>query len=227
MAVRHHAICGVVVQTALDVLGHVLGIELVDIHHRAGSEASGRSIVEILLHIENTDTQLLKPCFVDKSFQHIAAYTVGLPRKHIAELPFCGIGHHTLKIHPLVCATGNGTVGIGVDDPDAILRRQLIAFLKLLFNADVFLVVAAVPTVENAWLFDFQLLAPLRLRRVLCRFSRQQRHPPSNDRFAVVDIQNQKQNTDTVSDTDTGTETVRARSRAHARAHARYHYGIP
>lgn len=32
--------------------------------------------VEILLHIENADAQLLKPCFVDKCLQHIAAYTV-------------------------------------------------------------------------------------------------------------------------------------------------------
>ena len=76
MAVRHHAVCGVVVQTALDVLGHVLGIKLIDIHHRAGGEAPGRSVVEILLHIENADAQLLKPCFVDKCLQHIAAYTV-------------------------------------------------------------------------------------------------------------------------------------------------------
>ena len=45
-------------------------------------------------------------------------------------------------------------------------------------------VVTAVPTVENARLFDFQLLAPLRLRRVLCRFSRQQRHP-----LLTIDLQ--------------------------------------
>ena len=55
---------------------------------------------------------------------------------------------------------------------------------ELLLYGNVLLVVTAVPTVENARLFDFQLLAPLRLRRVLCRFSRQQRHP-----LLTIDLQ--------------------------------------
>ena len=75
-------------------------------------------------------------------------------------------------------------VGIGVNDSDAILRRQLVALFELLLYGNVLLVVTAVPTVENARLFDFQLLAPLRLRRVLCRFSRQQRNP-----LLTIDLQ--------------------------------------
>ena len=55
---------------------------------------------------------------------------------------------------------------------------------QLLLYGNILLVVTAVPTVENARLFDFQLLAPLRLRRVLCRFSRQQRHP-----LLTIDLQ--------------------------------------
>ena len=184
MAVRHHAIRGVVIQAALDVLGHVLGIELVDIHHRTGGEASSRSIVEILLHIENANAQILKPSFVDQSLQHIAPHAVRLPRDYIAELPFCGVSHHALEVTALVGAAGNGAVGIGVNDPDAILRRQLVALFKLLLYGNILLVVTAVPPVENARLFDFQLLAPLRLRRVLCRFSRQQRHP-----LLTIDLQ--------------------------------------
>lgn len=206
--------------------GHVLGIELVDIHHRAGGEASSRSIVEILLHIENANAQILKPSFVDQSLQHIAPHAVRLPRDYIAELPFCSVSHHALEVTALVGAARNGAVGIGVNDPDAILRRQLVALFELLLYGNVLLVVAAVPAIENARLFDFQLLAPLRASPGALQVFSATAPPPSNDRFAVVDIQNQKQITDTVSDTDTGTETVRARSRAHARAHARYRYGM-
>ena len=51
MAVRHHAIRGVVIQAALDVLGHVLGIELVDIHHRPQRKATCGGVAKFLFGI--------------------------------------------------------------------------------------------------------------------------------------------------------------------------------
>ena len=102
VSICHHAVRGIIIQTAFDVFCHVFGVKLIDIHHRAGSKAACCGVVEIFFDVENADAKLLQLGFVDQSLQHITPHTVGFPCNHIAEFPFRRICHHALEIFPLI-----------------------------------------------------------------------------------------------------------------------------
>ena len=71
-----NAVRGIIIQAAFDVFGHVFGVKLIDIHHRAGSKAACCGVVEVFFDVENADTKLLQFGFVDQSLQHVAPHTV-------------------------------------------------------------------------------------------------------------------------------------------------------
>lgn len=71
-----HALLGIVHHAPHDILGHVLGVELVDVHHIAEGKAAGGGVVEILLGVEAADTHVSEPGVVHHSVQHIAPHAV-------------------------------------------------------------------------------------------------------------------------------------------------------
>ena len=75
-AVCDFALGRVVVKPALDVLGHVLGIELVDVHHGAEGEAAGRGVIEVLLGVKHPDSKVVQLSLVHHGLKHIAAHAV-------------------------------------------------------------------------------------------------------------------------------------------------------
>ena len=67
------ALAGIIHQAPGDVLGHVLAVELVDVHHAPECKAPGGGIIKIFLGVEDTDAQLVQPGFVHQGLQHIPA----------------------------------------------------------------------------------------------------------------------------------------------------------
>ena len=53
-----HALLGVVHHAPHNVLGHVLGVELVDVHHIAEGKAASGGVVEVLLGVETADSHV-------------------------------------------------------------------------------------------------------------------------------------------------------------------------
>ena len=111
----HLAGLGVVPHTAPDVLGHVLGVELIDVHHRAEGEAAGCGVPKLLLGIERPDAEQVQLCFVLKSLQHVPGDTVALVGDDDTELLLLRVPHHLLELRPLVRSAGEGLVRIHPD----------------------------------------------------------------------------------------------------------------
>ena len=75
-AIGELAVLGVVPQTTPNILGHVLAVKLVDVHHGAEGKPARSRIVKIFLRVENADAQLLEPRFVYHGLEHIPAHAV-------------------------------------------------------------------------------------------------------------------------------------------------------
>ena len=53
------AVDSIIVQPSFDVLRHVLAVELVYVHHGTESEATGSSVVEVLLRVKDPDSHVI------------------------------------------------------------------------------------------------------------------------------------------------------------------------
>ena len=67
----HLAGLGVVPHTAPDVLGHILGVELIHIHHGAEGEAPGRGGPELLFGIERLYAEHIQLRLILEGLQHV------------------------------------------------------------------------------------------------------------------------------------------------------------
>lgn len=132
-----------------DVLSHVLGIEVVDVHHIAEGKAAGGGVDEILLGVEATDAYIPEPGIVYHSVQHISAHAVRLSGYDILEFALCGIPHHALEIGTSVCLAGYGFIRIYPHNMEVVRICEFLALLNLLLNAGLPLVVGAVPGVND------------------------------------------------------------------------------
>ena len=144
------AVLGVVPQAASDILGHVLAVELVDVHHGAEGKAPRRRVVEVLLRVEDADAKLLEPRFIDHGLEHIPAHAVGLPGDDILKFPLLRVLHHLLEVWPPVSLAGDGPVCVDFIDWQAQCGGVGLCLTDLLFNAGVLLGVTAVPGVDDA-----------------------------------------------------------------------------
>lgn len=70
------AISGVVCHTTANVLGHVLGIKLVDVHHGTQSEPACGCVAEFLFCVEGADPIGFQPVLVAERIEHITCDTV-------------------------------------------------------------------------------------------------------------------------------------------------------
>lgn len=75
-AIGELTVLRVIPQTAPNILGHVLAVKLIDVHHGAEGEPARSRIVKIFLRVENADAQLLEPRFVYHGLEHIPAHAV-------------------------------------------------------------------------------------------------------------------------------------------------------
>ena len=138
-AVRH-ALVGVVVQTAGDVLCHVLAVKLVDIHHVPQCKTPGGSIVKIFLGVKHLYAVIVQLCLVDHGLQHIAPDAVGLPRHDGLKLPFFSIPHHLLETRPVIRLAADCPVLVCTNNAQSKRSRVLRTLCDLLLDADLSLV---------------------------------------------------------------------------------------
>ena len=138
-AVRH-ALVGVVVQTAGDVLCHVLAVKLVDIHHVPQCKTPGGSIVKIFLSVKHLYAVIVQLRLVDHGLQHIAPDAVGLPRHDGLKLSFFSIPHHLLETRPVIRLAADCPILVCTNNAQSKRSRVLRTLCDLLLDADLSLV---------------------------------------------------------------------------------------
>ena len=143
-----HGFAGIVHQPAPDVLGHVLRIELIDVHHRPEREPAGSGVTEVLLNIQAMDTLLQQRSIVDHGLQHVPTHAVGFPCDDVLEPVLLAVGHHSLEGWPVVRLPGHGCIGIDLRDRQPFPERILRAFLHLLLDGDIPLGVGRIPSID-------------------------------------------------------------------------------
>ena len=150
----HLAFVGVVHHATLDVLAHVLGIELIHVHHCPQRKAACGGVAEFLFGVQRLDSEQIKPGLILQSVQHIAGNTVALVGNDDLKLPLLCVPHHALEIRAPIGAARHGLIRIDSDDSDSVLCGEVAAFGDLLFDAFFFLVVGGIAGIDHADLFS-------------------------------------------------------------------------
>ena len=150
----HLAFVGVVHHATLDVLAHVLGIELIHVHHCPQRKAACGGVAKFLFGVQRLDSEQIKPGLILQSVQHIAGNTVALVGNDDLKLPLLCVPHHALEIRAPIGAARHGLIRIDSDDSDSVLCGEVAAFGDLLFDAFFFLVVGGIAGIDHADLFS-------------------------------------------------------------------------
>ena len=130
---------GVVIQSARDILGHVLAVKLIDIHHVPQREPSCCCVAEVFLDVQTADAVIHQLRVVEHGFEHVPTHAVTLPGNHTLELSFTGIAHHLLEFWPAVSLSGDRTIGIGGRDLQSCPCGVFLALRYLLLNGRIVL----------------------------------------------------------------------------------------
>ena len=96
------AILRIVQHSPLDVLCHVLAVELVDVHHRPQSKATCSGIAELLFCIQGFNAVFAKSVFILERIQHIARNAVRLVGNNNGKAALFCVTHKPLELRPLV-----------------------------------------------------------------------------------------------------------------------------
>ena len=143
------ALHGCIHQAALDVLGHVLAVELVDVHHGAQGEASSGVVTKFFFRIYHAHAHLRKFILIGERMEHIAGNTVRFIGEHHAELSGLSVSQHLLKLWALVVPSAQRAIGVDFDNPQVVRPGILPALLDLLLNGSVVLHMGGIACVDR------------------------------------------------------------------------------
>lgn len=92
----------------------------------------------------------LEPVLVGGGIVAVTGKPVHLPTKDIGPAAPLGILEHFLELRPLVAGAGHGPVGIDLDNPEVVIPGIVLAFLDLLLNRYLPLIVRGISGIDHA-----------------------------------------------------------------------------
>ena len=136
---KYLALLGAVPETAHDVFGHVLAVELVHVHHGAEHEPACGVVSKFLLAIHHTNTGIGQALFIAQGIGHVSGDAVRLVgQQHLELMPIRGT-EHSLKSWTVVFFARYGSILECGDNHKAMLPCVLLTLRDLLLNTGIVL----------------------------------------------------------------------------------------